>query len=164
MLTRKEYEEAQGKAADMILESGIRITEEERSKISAADFGFSHLQVEGAQILTLVDTKRVALKIIALFSNQTEPEHWHPRVGYDPGKEETLRVINGTVFFYVPGEETIKFGFIPRGKDAYYTVRHEIVMHSGDQITLEPGTKHWFQAGKEGAVMYTVSSTARRYP
>ena len=117
--------------------------------------------MEGAQILTLVDTRRVALKIIVLFPEQTEPEHWHPRVGDDPGKEETIRIISGTVYFYVAGDEAIKHGFIPDGKSNCYTVRKEIIMNMGDQITLEPGEKHWFQAGREGAVMYTVSSTAR---
>ena len=161
MLTRKEYESAQQRAAEMILRAGVRITGDEKGKISVADFGLSRLPLEGAQILTLVDTNRVALKLIALFPEQTEPEHWHPRVGNDPGKEETVRVIDGTVYFYIPGEGTVEKGFIPKGKESCYTVRKEIVMGPGDQITLEPGTKHWFQAGKEGAVMYTISSTAR---
>jgi D-lyxose ketol-isomerase len=34
-------------------------------------------------------------------------------------------------------------------------------MKPGDQITLEPGTKHWFQASGEGAVMYLISSCVR---
>jgi D-lyxose ketol-isomerase len=28
-------------------------------------------------------------------------------------------------------------------------------------MTLEPGTKHWFQAGEKGAVMYSFSTVAR---
>ncbi len=34
-------------------------------------------------------------------------------------------------------------------------------MKPGDQLTLRPGQKHWFQAGGDGAVIYTFSSTAR---
>ena len=161
MLTRREYEQARQDAVEMIVRSGIQITDDEKHQLSVVDFGLSRLPIEGAQILTIVDTKRVALKIIALFPKQTEPEHWHPKVGEDPGKEETLRLIKGTLYFYGPGEDSLRCGFIPKEKEAHYTVRKEIIMKPGDQITLDPGTKHWFQAGEEGAVMYTISTTAR---
>jgi len=161
MITKKQYYEVQKKAADMIRNSGIKITDKEIKKIEIADFGLSNLEKEGAQILTLFSTERVSAKVIALFSNQTEPEHWHTSIGQDPGKEETIRVVNGTVYFYIPGEDTLHYGFIPDNKDDVYTVRHEIEMESGDQLTLEPGIKHWFQAGAEGAVMYSFSSAAR---
>lgn len=161
MITSKELEEAQKRTAEMLKKAGIVITDEEVKKIAAADFGLSHLEKEGAQILTFLETDRVAFKIIALFPNQTMPEHWHPPVGDDPGKEETIRVISGPLFFYIPGDENIREGFIPEGKEAYYTVRHELVMNPGDQITVEPGKVHWFQSGIEGAVLYSISSTAR---
>ena len=161
MLTRKEYMEAQVRAARMIEEAGIHITAEEESRIEVIDFGLSALASEGAQILTLFSTERVSAKVIALLPEQTEPEHWHPAVGNDPGKEETIRVVAGTVYFYIPGNDNLQLGFVPAGKESCYTVHHELVMRSGDQITLEPGTKHWFQAGPEGAVMYTFSTCAR---
>jgi D-lyxose ketol-isomerase len=161
MITRKELEDAQKRAARMLKTAGLVVTDEEVKRIAAADFGLSHLEKEGAQILTFLETDRVAFKVIALLPKQTMPEHWHPPVGDDPGKEETIRLIDGTLFFYVPGEETIREGFIPEGKEACYTARHEIVMNPGDQITLEPGKVHWFQSGIEGAVLYSVSSTAR---
>ncbi|UCF15253.1 MAG: hypothetical protein JSW59_17745, partial [Phycisphaerales bacterium] len=119
------------------------------------------LDVEGAQILTLVATGRIAVKIVALFPRQTLPEHWHPRVGEDPGKEETVRVVSGTVRFYIPGDESIHEGFVPAGQEDAYTMRHELILKPGGQITLKPGTKHWFQAGEEGAVMYSFSTVAR---
>lgn len=161
MITRKEFNQAQKKAAEKIKKSGIRITQEEADQIEVADFGLGDLQNEGAQILTFFSTERVSAKVIALFPKQTEPEHWHPQVGDDPGKEETVRVIDGTVYFYIPGQDNLAEGAIPKGKSHCYTVRHELVMKSGDQITLKPGTKHWFQAGKEGAVMYTFSTCVR---
>jgi D-lyxose ketol-isomerase len=40
-------------------------------------------------------------------------------------------------------------------------MRHEVVLTPGDQLVLPPGTKHWFQAGERGAVMYSFSSTVR---
>jgi D-lyxose ketol-isomerase len=161
MLTRAGYTTAKNRAAAMIRESGICITDEETQKVEVADFGLSRLDIEGAQVLTLVATDRIAVKIIVLFPNQTLPEHWHPRVGEDPGKEETVRVISGTVRFYIPGEENMNEGFVPAGQEDAYTMRHELILKPGEQITLEPGVKHWFQAAEEGTVMYSFSSVAR---
>lgn len=161
MLTRAEYNNAQERAAAMIKSSGIRIKEEEIDKISVADFGLSNLEVEGGQILTFFTTERVSAKVIALFPKQTLPEHWHPPVESDPGKQEIIRVIDGSVYFYIPGEDTLKSATVPAGKADFYTCRHEVVMEIGDQLILEPGVKHWFQAGGEGAIMYSFSTCAR---
>ncbi len=161
MLTRTEFAAAQSRAASLLRESGIPITDKAMEKVEVADFGLSRLDMEGAQILTLVSTDRIAVKIIVLFPSQTLPEHWHPRVGEDPGKEETVRVVSGTVRFYMPGDESMSEGFVPDGKEDAYTVRHELILKPGEQITLQPGTKHWFQAGKESAVIYSFSTVAR---
>jgi len=161
MITRVEQKKARERAAQMIAEAGIRITEEETKKIEVVDFGLSHLDIEGVQVLTLVQTERISVKVLAMLPNQTEPEHWHPPVGDDPGKEETIRVVSGTVYFYVQGENTFNQGFLVKGKEKYYTLMHEIILKPGDQITFQPGEKHWFQARDEGAVMYSFSSVAR---
>jgi D-lyxose ketol-isomerase len=161
MITRAQQKAAQERAARIIAWSGIRITEEETNKIDVVDFGLGHLDAEGIQVLTLVQTERISVKVLVLMPNQTEPEHWHPPVGDDPGKEETIRVVRGTVFFYVQGENTFRHGFLVKGKEKYYTMMHEIILKPGDQITLQPGEKHWFQARDEGAVMYSFSSVAR---
>jgi D-lyxose ketol-isomerase len=161
MIKKSEFESAQKRATDMIRRAGINITEEEARSIEVVDFGLSNLEKEGVQVLTLVQTERISVKVLALFPNQTEPEHWHPPVGGDPGKEETIRVISGTVYFYTPGEDNFEEGFLLDSKEGYYTMRHEIVMKPSDQITLQPGEKHWFQARDEGAVMYSLSTTVR---
>jgi D-lyxose ketol-isomerase len=161
MLTRADYAAAQSRTVSLIRKSGIYITDKEAEMVEVADFGLSRLNIEGAQILTLVATDRIAVKIIALFPSQTIPEHWHPRVGEDPGKEETVRVVSGTVRFYIPGDESMLEGFVPAGQEDAYTVRHELILKPGDQITLQPGTKHWFEGGEEGAVMYSFSTVAR---
>jgi D-lyxose ketol-isomerase len=145
----------------MIRGAGVKLTDKEAAEMDVADFGLERLNVEGAQIVSFFNTERVSAKVIALFPDQTLPEHWHTAVGDDPGKEETIRVIDGTVYCYIPGEESVSRGHIPTGKGDYYTVRHEIVMKPGDQMTLQPGVKHWFQAGGEGAVLYSFSSAAR---
>lgn len=161
MLTRAEYCAAQSRAAAMIKASGIHITREEAERVEVADFGLGRLDIEGAQILTLVSTDRIAVKVAALFGGQTLPEHWHPPVGDDPGKEETIRVVSGILRFYVPGADSMAEGAIPADKENVYTARHELIFKPGDQITMKPGTKHWFQAGEEGVVMYSFSSVAR---
>jgi D-lyxose ketol-isomerase len=161
MLTRDELREARDRAAAMMRRAGIRLTEAEIAAMDVADFGLGHLEVEGAEIVSFFNTERVSAKVIALFPGQSLPEHWHTSFGEDPGKEETLRVIEGTLRLYVPGEASIPAGHIPAGKAACYTSRHEIVLRPGEQFTLAPGVKHWFQAGPEGVVMYSFSSAAR---
>jgi D-lyxose ketol-isomerase len=161
VITRSEYRRAQEQAADMIRHAGIRITDAEAQRIEVVDFGLGDLEREGVQVLTLFETDRVAAKVLVLFPYQTEPEHWHPPVGDDPGKEETIRVIDGRVHFCVPGDDTVELGWIPRGKEEVYTARHEILLKPCSQLTLPPGTKHWFQASEEGAVMYSFSTSVR---
>jgi D-lyxose ketol-isomerase len=161
MITREQQKTSQKRAAEMIQAAGIQFTDEEAKSIEVVDFGLSNLEKEGVQVLTLVQTERISIKVLVLFPNQTEPEHWHPPVRDDPGKEETVRVILGTVYFYIPGENTFKEGFIVDGKEDWYTMKNEIVMKPCDQIILQPGEKHWFQARDEGAVMYSFSTIAR---
>jgi D-lyxose ketol-isomerase len=161
MITRAEFMEACEKALKMMEAAGIHLAEEEKTKITAADFGLSHLQEEGIQILTMFETERVAGKILVLFPNQTIPEHWHPAMGDDPGKEEIIRAISGDLYFFIPGESNLKHGFIVAGKEDFYTMRHEVVLHPGEQLILTPGTRHWFQAGERGAVLYSFSTKVR---
>jgi D-lyxose ketol-isomerase len=161
MITSAQQKAAQEQAALMIAQSGIGITEGEKNRIEVVDFGLSRLEAEGVQVLTLVQTERISVKLLTLMPNQTEPEHWHPPVGSDPGKEETIRVVSGTVFFYVQGENTFRHGFLVKGKEKHYTMMHEIILNPGDQITVQPGEKHWFQARSDGAVMYSFSTVAR---
>jgi len=161
MITRAQQRQAQEQAARLMEAAGIRLSSGEREAIAVADFGLGRLETEGAQILTFVDTDRIAAKVIALLPGQTLPEHWHRPVGSDPGKEETLRVIAGPLYLYTPGPDTLREGRIPPGKEQVYSVRHERVMRLGDQVTLAPGDVHWFQAGPTGAVLYSFSTTAR---
>jgi D-lyxose ketol-isomerase len=161
LITKAQQKSAQKQAAEMIRKAGVVITDEETDSIEVVDFGLSNLEKEGVQVLTLVQTERISIKVLVMLPNQTEPEHWHPPVDDDPGKEETIRVIDGTVYFYVDGEDSFNHGFIVKGKDDCYTMRKEIVMKPGDQLTLAPGEKHWFQARQGGAVMYSFSTIAR---
>ena len=145
----------------MMRQAGIQIKDDEISKIEVVDFGLSRLEAEGIQVFNMVNTDRLAAKILVLFPNQTEPEHWHPQVGDDPGKQETIRHIWGDLRFYVDGPDTMKEGFFVSGKEGVYTLRNELILLPGDQLTFEPYEKHWFQAGPSGAVLYSFSTTVR---
>ena len=161
MITASEKANAQQRAAEMMRKAGIQIRDGVISRIEVVDFGLSQLEAEGVQVLTMVNTDRLAAKVLVLFPNQTEPEHWHPKVGDDQGKQETIRHIWGDLRFYVDGEDNMKEGFFVDGKEDVYTLRHELILQPGDQLTFEPYQKHWFQAGPRGAVLYSFSTTVR---
>lgn len=162
MLSSEELGAARERAAEMLSASGIVLTEAERSRLEVATFGLGHLMVEGLQLVTYVNTDRYCAKELVLFPGQTCPEHKHPPVGSDPGKQETFRCRSGKVYLYVEGEAADAIqAKVPVGSEPYYTVFHEIVLLPGQQYTIPPGMLHWFQAGDEGAVVSEFSSTSR---
>ena len=162
MLTKRRYEEAQIRALDYMRRAGVVLSEEEKKKISVADFGLSDLEHQGGQILTFFNTNRISAKIIVLFPWQILPEHWHPAIDQDIGKEEVMRVRWGEIYLYVPGEPTPNpKATIPLGERKNFTVWHEVILKPGDQYILPPGLVHWFQAGKDGAVIEDYSSMAK---
>jgi D-lyxose ketol-isomerase len=143
----------------MLAQAGIVITPEERARLEVADFGLGELETTGLEILTYVNTDRVCAKELVMFPHQTCPEHWHPTVGSRLGKEETFRCRWGTVYLYVSGTPTNEpVCRPPEGSEAHYTARHEVPLKPGDQYTLVPDTRHWFQAGAEGAVVSEFST------
>jgi D-lyxose ketol-isomerase len=162
MITKKQYREAQQRALEYMLKAGVVLSEHEKENISVADFGLSDLKHQGGQILTFFNTDRISAKIIVLFPWQILPEHWHPAVGNDIGKEEVMRVRWGEIYLYVPGEPTLHpKAKIPSEEKENFTVWHEVILNPGDQYILPPKLVHWFQAGKNGAVIDDYSSTAR---
>jgi D-lyxose ketol-isomerase len=130
------------RAAAMLADAGIVLTPDERDAIELADFGLGNLEEVGLQIVVYVNTERVCAKELVLFPNQVCPEHRHPPVGDDPGKEETFRCRTGVVHLHVDGHE-------------------EIVLRPGEQFTIPPDTLHWFQAGAEGAIVSEFSTRSR---
>ncbi len=162
MLSREEYRRAQERAAQMLEEAGKVLTPQERAQIEVADFGLGDLEHTGLQLVTYINTQRVCAKELVLFPHQTCPEHRHPPVGDDPGKEETFRCRRGLVYLYVEGEPTPSpKAKPPQGREDTYTVWHEIELHPGEQHTIPPNTLHWFQAGPEGAIVSEFSTRSR---
>lgn len=162
MLTRKQVAAAQARAVEMLTEAGIALTSAERESIEVADFGLDDLDRTGLELVVYENNARYCAKELVLFPRQTCPEHRHPPIGDDPGKQETFRCRQGVVWLYVEGEPTQQLqARIPTGDEDHYTVFHEIELHPGEQYTIPPDTKHWFQAGDEGAVVSEFSSTSR---
>jgi D-lyxose ketol-isomerase len=130
------------RAAAALAAAGIVLTPEEREAIELADFGLGDFERTGLAIVVYVNTERVCAKELVMLPHQTCPEHRHPPVDGEPGKEETFRCRTGTVHLHVEGHG-------------------EVVLHPGEQFTIPPDTLHWFQAGEEGAIVSEFSTRSR---
>ncbi len=162
MLTKREFEDAKERAREYFRKAGIVLTAEEAANIEVADLGLGELDRTGLQLVTYINTERVCAKELVLFPRQTCPEHCHPPVFGESGKEETFRCRWGTVYLYVEGPPTENPQCKPpAGREASYTVWHEVVLQPGEQHTIYPNTLHWFQAGDEGAVVSEFSTRSR---
>src|SRR5512141_306794 len=104
MLTAGQVSAAREQARGYLEAAGIVLTPEESARIEVADFGLGELDSTGLELVTYVNTERVCAKELVLFPHQTCPEHRHPPVGAEPGKEETFRCRWGTVYLYVEGD------------------------------------------------------------
>jgi D-lyxose ketol-isomerase len=134
--------EARARAASMLADAGIVLTPAEGAEIEVADFGLGRLEMIGLQVVVYINTDRVCAKELVLFAGQACPEHRHPPVGDDPGKEETFRCRTGSVVLWVDGHG-------------------EVELRPGDQVTIPPDTLHWFRAGGEGAIVSEFSTRSR---
>ncbi len=161
-MQQSEVLAAQARARLMLADAGIQITSAESAAIEVADLQLNRLSIEGLQLLTYFNDARYCAKELVLFPRQTCPEHRHPPVHGDAGKQETFRCRNGVVYLYVEGPRTHPIqARIPEAGVPFYTVFHEHILHPGDQHTIPPNTLHWFQAGPEGAIVSEFSSTSR---
>ncbi len=158
MLTETQVRSAREMARAYLERAGIVLTPAESVGIEVADFGLGELETTGLQLVTYVNTDRVCAKELVLFPGQTCPEHRHPPVAGEPGKEETFRCRRGTVYLHVEGEPTPEPRATPPGE--HYDSMHEVVLEPGEQYTIPPDTWHWVPAGPEGARVSEFSSTS----
>ncbi len=141
---------------------GIALRPDEAEAMEIADFGLGEVESTGLEVVVYVNTDRCCAKELVMFPHQTCPEHRHPPVDGEPGKEETFRCRWGKVYLYVYGERALDPACkAPAGHENSYTVWHEVVLNPGDQYTLHPNTLHWFQAGDDGAVVSEFSTRSR---
>lgn len=158
-MNRIDYEESKAAALKMYEKAGIALTSEEKENVEIADFGLGEFERTGLSLVVYINNERYCAKEMVLHPRQTCPEHIHAPFGDYIGKQETFRCRYGTVYLYVDGEPTENpKAVVPAGSEEWYTVWHEIVLQPGDQYTILPNTRHWFQAGDEGAVISEFST------
>ncbi|MHB8626100.1 MAG: D-lyxose/D-mannose family sugar isomerase [Aggregatilineales bacterium] len=158
-MTHTQRAEYQSKAKTYLDRVGLVLTPIETENIEIADLGLGEFEQTGLALVVYVNTERVCAKELILLPGQTCPEHLHPPVNGQPGKEETFRCRWGTVYLYVSGEPTPNPKAKPPAHRAKaYTVWHEIILQPGEQHTIMPETWHWFQGGPEGAVVSEFST------
>jgi len=162
MLTKEEIDSARKKTLELFKKASIVLTADEKQNIEIADLGLGELEQSGIEVVTYVNTNRCCAKELVLFPYQTCPEHRHPPVEDELGKEETFRCRWGKVYLYVPGEPTSKpAASPPEHRKQHYTVWNQTILEPGQQYTIAPDTLHWFQAGPEGAVISEFSTKSR---
>src|SRR5690242_13240260 len=113
--------DARARAASMLAEAGIALSDAEREAIEVADFGLGRLDEVGLQLVVYVNTDRVCAKELVLLPGQMCPEHRHPPVDGEPGKEETFRCRRGVVHLHVE-----KAGDIDLAPGDQYTIPPKI--------------------------------------
>jgi D-lyxose ketol-isomerase len=151
---------ARRKASAMLRNAKILVTQREKEAMEVTDFGLDDPEAIGLQLVVYENNDRYCAKELILFPHQTCPEHRHPPLSQsNPGKQETFRCRWGRVYLYVDGPPTKHpKAELPEKYRRHMTVWHEIVLNPGDQFTLAPNTRHWFQAGNRGAVVSEFSS------
>lgn len=162
MLSDADTQHYRMAALDQLRRAGIVVTDDELAGMELADLALGDFEREGLALLVYFNDDRYCAKELILLPHQTCPEHRHPPVGSDPGKQETFRCRSGVVYLHVEGPASSRvIARPPAGKEQYYTATREIVLEPGDQFTIPPNTLHWFQAGPEGAIVSEFSSTSR---
>ena len=108
--------------------------------------------VESFASLLKLDPEVWGAEIQNLFNNASE-------LAGEPIYNGTLKFEYIAKYLYVEGEGSCDsiHAKLPNTKT---TVYHEIVLNPGEQYTLMPETKHWFQAGENGAVISEFSTTS----
>ncbi len=147
----------------------IMLTTKERENIEIADFGLGDYPRSGLQLLTYINSPRYCAKELVLFPEQTCPEHLHPPFNQGPGKQETFRCRWGEVYLFVDDDSLTlnehqdgsPVCHPPENFENHYTCQRYILLKAGEQYTIAPNTRHWFQAGRLGAVISEFSSESR---
>lgn len=158
-ITKNQLQAWQAQAKGMLDQAGIILSPAEQAQIEIADLGLGEFIQTGLALVVYINTDRVCAKELIMFPGQTCPEHFHPSVNGEPGKEETFRCRAGEVYLYVSGEPTPTIAAtLPDRRESTYTVFHEIILKPGEQYTIYPETWHWFQAGPQGAIISEFST------
>lgn len=167
LMTTIHLAERRMAAATAMRAAGIVLRDDEAAALEIADFGLDRFAEFGLAIHVYVNTERCCAKELVMTPGQICPEHRHPPLDGDPGKEETFRVRQGEVDLFLPGhkqdspERAAALARIPGDKHAVFTMYKQVHLGPGDQYTLKPNTPHWFVAGPRGAIVSEFSTRSR---
>ncbi|EBX5888658.1 D-lyxose/D-mannose family sugar isomerase [Salmonella enterica subsp. enterica] len=160
--------ECQKKIFQIIQNAGLILTLQELQNIEIVTFGLTDYPTTGLQVLTYISNTRYCAKELVLLPYQTCPEHRHPLINGHPGMQETFRYRWGTVYLFVDDDELpcesdqiVPGCNAPENSKDWYTCTRYILLRQSEQYTIKPDTLHWFQAGKDGAVISVFSSESR---
>ena len=156
-MKKSEYNEQVKLTLEYFDKAGIALTDKEKESIEVIDFNQGRVKEFGLQLLVYVNTERVCAKEMVLIPGQTCAEHWHVPTNGMPGKEDPFRCRYGQVYLYVEGEKNVD-EFKATLPKSDVSVFHEVILNPGDQYTIMPGIKHWFQGGPDGAVISEFST------
>jgi mannitol-1-phosphate 5-dehydrogenase len=153
-------------AAERMRAAGLLLRDDEVATLEIADFGLDRFADLGLAIHVYVNTARCCAKELMLLPGQTCPEHLHPAVDGEAGKEETFRVRSGEVFMHLPGphdaaQREAALARLPADLRGTVSVFRTLHLRAGEQCTLLPDTAHWFTAGPDGAVVSEFSTRSR---
>lgn len=115
--------------------AGIILTDDEVDQIQIMDYGLGKLDKVGLQLFIYVNTDRYCSKELVLFPGQTCPEHRHPPVNGEEGKQETFRCRYGKVYLYVEGEKRSFLRF-------FRPMKTESTIPSGTKLNWRQGAIH----------------------
>jgi mannitol-1-phosphate 5-dehydrogenase len=166
LLAAVVLEHRRQQAARALRAASLALSDEEAASLVIADFGLGRYEQFGLAIHTYVNTRRCCAKEVVMLPGQICPEHHHPPLPGDPGKEETFRVRQGLVHLFLPGhrddgqERAFALAKVPADKHGAMTVFRHVLLRPGDQYTLLPDVLHWFVAGPEGAIASEFSTHA----
>src|SRR5260370_12459017 len=133
MFTQPQLRGARARARGYLERAGIVLTPDESEHIEVADFGLGELETTGLELVVYINTERVCAKELVLFPRQTCPQHRHPPIGDDPGKEETFRCRWRIVYLYVKGEATNNpAARLPVGREHTDPVSQEVFLLPGN--------------------------------
>lgn len=158
----KPTEKYMDRVKEIYANSKIVLTDEELASVDYADFGLDNWEEEGLNLILYVNNERYCAKEMAMLPNQTCPEHMHPDWDENKGKQETFRCRWGDVYLYVEDNKLLNLEEVeinlPEKSKQYYTASHCYHLNAGEQYTIPPKVKHWFQAGDKGAVISEFST------
>jgi len=156
MITKSELKRRQLEAHAYFQKAKLVITPAEQEQIEVADFGLSEFEKTGLGVLVYVNTLRCCAKELAMWPRQTCPEHRHPNVGGQPGKEETFRTRNAA-------RPRAARRPTPSGVRSCSTRATNTPSHPTPRTGSRPATRaRWFRNSPRTAPTKTTSSPTNR--